>query len=164
MGVSIKRLGPGDEAILELLLKDDADFDLTGRVAARAPLKPSVAQRYLANPSVLHWIALEDSVVTGFLSCSLLLLRADPGHELVLSEMGVRKVWRSKGVGRALLTHMEIWMRNNDVLEVWVRADNQGAVDFYRSCAFTSVEPQPLYLTRKVEPGFKKAASTLISG
>lgn len=163
MSVSIKRLGPGDEAILELLAREDADFDLEGRGEALTPLKPGAAQRYLANPSVLHWVALEGSVVTGFLYCCLVLLRSGAGQELLLYEVGVRRAWRRKGVGRALLSHMEGWMQSNDVGVVWVCADNQVAVDFYRGCGFASEEPQPLYMTREIELKPKKAAATLLS-
>jgi GNAT superfamily N-acetyltransferase len=163
MSVSIKRLGPGDEAILELLARDDADFDLDGRSAALEPLKPSMAQRYLANPSVLHWVALQDSVVTGFLYCAHLLLRSDPGQELLLYEIGVRKAHRRKGVGRALLDHMARWMQSHGISVVWVCADNRVAVEFYRGCGFASEEPQPLYMTRSIEPPPTSAARTLLS-
>jgi len=163
MSVTIKRLGPGDEGILELLARDDADFDLEGRSHELPPLKPSMAQRYLANPSVLHWIAFQDRVVTGFLYCAHLLLRTDPGQELLLYEIGVRKAHRRKGVGRALLDHMARWMQSNDIAEVWVCADNRVAVDFYRGCGFSSEEPQPVYMTRTVEPTTKSAARTLMS-
>jgi len=163
MNVTIKRLGPGDEAILELLTRDDADFDLDGRAEGLLPLKPGVAQRYLANPSVLHWIAFQDGVVTGFLYCVHLLLRSDPGQELLLYEIGVRKAHRRKGVGRALLDHMARWMQSNDVSVVWVCADNQAAVDFYRNCGFAGEEPQPVYMTRTVDPAPKNTARTLLS-
>jgi ribosomal protein S18 acetylase RimI-like enzyme len=163
MSVTIKRLGPGDEAILELLAREDADFDLEGRSAELPPLKPSMAQRSLANPSVLHWIAFQDRVVTGFLYCAHLLLRTDPGQELLLYEIGVRKEHRRKGVGRALLDHMARWMQSNEISEVWVCADNRIAVDFYRGCGFTNEEPQPVYMTRTVEPTTKSAARTLMS-
>jgi diamine N-acetyltransferase len=163
MSLSIKRLGPGDEATLELLAKEDADFDLEGRSEALPPLKPSMAQRYLANPSVLHWVARQDGVVTGFLYCAHLLLRSAQGQELLLYEIGVRRAFRRQGVGRALLDHMARWMQTNDVSEVWVCADNRVAVDFYRGCGFASEEPQPVYMTRTVEPSTKSAARTLLS-
>jgi ribosomal protein S18 acetylase RimI-like enzyme len=150
MSPQIKRLGPGDEAVLELLAAQDPDFDLEGRGQPLVPLAPGMARAYLANPQVLHWVAVHGSEVTGFLCCSYLLLRAGAGHELLLYEIGVRRAWRRQGVGRALLTHMEGWMQTNDVSEVWVYADNQVAVDFYRGCGFASEEPQPLYMTRAI--------------
>jgi ribosomal protein S18 acetylase RimI-like enzyme len=162
MSVAIKRLGPGDEATLELLAREDADFDLEGRSKALPSLKPSMAQRYLANPGVLHWVAVQDGVVTGFLYCAHLLLRSHPGQELLLYEIGVREAHRRKGVGRALLDHMARWMQKNDVSEVWVCADNRIAVDFYRGCGFASEEPQPLYLTRSIEPAPKNPATTTL--
>ena len=163
MTVTIKRLGPGDEAILDILARDDADFDLDGRSEAQPPLKPSMAQRYLASPSVLHWIAFQDGVVTGFLYCAHLLLRTDPGQELLLYEIGVRKAHRRKGVGRALLDHMARWMQSNGMSVVWVLADNRVAVDFYRGCGFAGEEPQPVYMTRMVDPTSKSAVRTLLS-
>jgi ribosomal protein S18 acetylase RimI-like enzyme len=163
MSVSIKRLGPGDEAMLELLAREDADFDLEGRSGELVPLKAGHAQRYLANPNVLHWVAQHEGVVTGFLYCNLLLLRSDPGRELLLYEIGVRRAFRRQGIGRALLLHMESWMQNNDVGVVWVCADNAAAVDFYQSCGFTTERDQPAYLTREVERAPSKAGSTLLS-
>ncbi|HEY3254369.1 MAG TPA: GNAT family N-acetyltransferase [Polyangiaceae bacterium] len=162
MTVAIKRLGPGDEATLELLAREDADFDLEGRSKALVPLKPSMVQRYLANPGVLHWVAVQDGVVTGFLYCVHVLLRSHPGQELLLYEIGVRQAYRRKGIGRALLEHMARWMQKSEVSEVWVCADNQIAVDFYRSCGFGSEEPQPVYLTRSVEPPSKNPATTTL--
>jgi ribosomal protein S18 acetylase RimI-like enzyme len=162
MTVSIKRLGPGDEAILELLAREDADFDFEARGGELTPLKPGNAQRYLANPNVLHWVAQHEGEVTGFLCCSLVFLRSEPAKELLLYEIGVRSAWRRQGVGRALLTHMENWMQNNGVAEVWVCADNPTAVAFYRGCGFAD-QPQPVYLTREVEWKSAKAGSTLLS-
>jgi len=162
MSIAIKRLGPGDDATLELLTRDEADFDLEGRSRAQPPLKPSMVQRYLANPSVVHWVALDDGVVTGSLYCVHLLLRSHPGHELLLYEIGVREAYRRKGVGRALLDHMARWMQKSEIGEVWVCADNRVAVDFYRGCGFASEEPQPVYLTRTVEPPSKNPATTTL--
>jgi ribosomal protein S18 acetylase RimI-like enzyme len=163
MTVSIRRLGPGDEATLELLAREDADFDLDGRSASLPPLKPGLAQRYLANPAVLHWVATEQGQVTGFLYCCHLFLRSDPGQELLLYEVGVRSAWRRRGVGRALLDHMESWMKSNEVSVVWVCADNPIAVDFYRGCGFASEEEQPVYMTRELQIPPKRTISTLLS-
>jgi GNAT superfamily N-acetyltransferase len=163
MSLSIKRLGPGDEAILELLAREDADFDLEGRGEPLEPLKPIMAQRYLATPAVLHWVAVEGEVITGFLYCLHLPLRSGDGHELLLYEIGVRLSWRRRGVGRALLNHMEAWMQSNGVGVVWLGADNQVAVDFYRACGFAAEPEQPVYMTRDVERVSRKMVSTLLS-
>ena len=146
----IKRLDPGDEPILDLLARDDADFDVNGRGAPLAPLAPGAARAYLANRAVLHWVAVEEENIVGFLYCLVVPLRSGVGRELLLYEIGVRNAWRRRGTGRALLAHMEKWMRVNGVDEVWVCADNRLAVDFYRGCGFRTELAQPVYMTREL--------------
>jgi GNAT superfamily N-acetyltransferase len=148
----IKRLGPGDETLLELLAIEESDFDLEGRGSPLRPLDVQAARSYLNNASVLHWAAFEEDAVIGHLYCILLPLRAIPGQELLLYEIGVRRKWRKRGVGRALLLHMENWMRENDVPTVWVLADNPSAVDFYRACDFAQDVEDPLYMMRDLSP------------
>jgi len=163
MDVSIRRLGPGDEAILELLAREDEDFDLRGRGQPLEPLKPVMAQRYLANPAVLHWVAQTGETIVGFLYCVHLPLRSGIGHEVLLYEIGVRQSARRKGIGRALIEHLARWMQANGAAVVWVTADNDVARDFYRACGFTIEGDQPVYMTREVERVTKKTVSTLLS-
>ncbi len=151
MPLVVRRLGPGDEPILQLLATDDADFDITGRGAPQPPLDFTAARDYLANPAVLHWIAVEGDVVVGDVNCLLLPLRAGAGRELLLYEIGVRESWRRRGIGRALLEVMEQWMHENAVTEVWVLADNAAAVDFYGACGFVTEKLQPVYMTRHLD-------------
>jgi ribosomal protein S18 acetylase RimI-like enzyme len=153
MSVTIRRLGPGDEALLELLATHDADFDLDGRGSSLRPLDRAAATRFLANPAVLLWVASADDVVVGLLYCLVVPLRSDEAQELLLYEIGVRSSWRKNGVGRALLDRMEDWMRANDIDVVWVLADNPIAVDFYRACEFVTEGEQPVYMTRDVTGG-----------
>ena len=148
MTVAITQLGPGDEAVLSLLAREDADFDLEGRGEPLEPLSAGAAARYLGNPAVLFWVARDGDTVTGFLKCVVVPLRSGAGQELLLYEIGVRLAWRRRGVGRALLDRMEAWMRAHAVDEVWVLADNPTAVAFYRGCDFAVEAEQPTYLTR----------------
>jgi ribosomal protein S18 acetylase RimI-like enzyme len=149
MKITIKRLGPGDEPVLELLAREDADFDLAGRGKPHLPLDAAGARNYLADPAVLHWVAVEGNTVVGFLYCLVVPLRSGAGRELLLYEIGVRQSARRRGMGRALLAHMETWMRSHGLKDVWVCADNQVAIDFYRGCGFTAGE-QPVYLTKEL--------------
>jgi GNAT superfamily N-acetyltransferase len=147
---AVRRLGPGDEAILVLLARDDADFDLAEREAARPPIADAAARAYLADPNLLHWIAERDGVIVGHLYGHLLRKFAGDPTELVLYEIGVRAAHRRSGVGRALVQKMEAWMRDHEIREWWVLADNPGAVEFYRACGFEVSEPPPVYLLRNV--------------
>ncbi|MDB5102057.1 MAG: GCN5-related N-acetyltransferase [Cyanobacteria bacterium RYN_339] len=148
MTITIKRLAPGDEPILQTLAAEDADFDLDGRSEPLKPLTAEQAHRYLSDPAVLNWAAMDGDTLLGFLYCLVVPLRSDDAQELLLYEIGVRSQWRRKGVGRALLDHMERWMKENAIKTVWVLADNPTAVDFYRGCGFGVEDEQPVYLTR----------------
>jgi ribosomal protein S18 acetylase RimI-like enzyme len=150
MSLACRLLGPDDVSILEHLALRDADFDLEGRGEPLEPLSPSAARRFLADPAVLFWVARDGAEVVGFLYCLLVPLRSSDEQELLLYEIGVRLDWRRRGVGRMLLDHMEGWMRTNGVCEVWVFADNQAAVNFYRARDFAVAEDQPVYMTRRV--------------
>jgi ribosomal protein S18 acetylase RimI-like enzyme len=145
MRINIERLDIGDEARLEFLALHDADFDLDDETASPQPLEPEAAKRYLENPAVLHWVAVQDQEVLGFLVCNVLGLRSGKS-ELLLYEIGVHRDWRRHGIGNALIQTMKTWMRKNEVVTVWVLGDNEGAVEFYRSSGFEIELPQPRYM------------------
>jgi GNAT superfamily N-acetyltransferase len=147
MSFHVRRLGPGDEHVLALLAREDEDFDLDDRGAPRDVLDAEHARAFLADPNVLAWIAHAHDDTLGFMYCHVLRKRAGAPREVLLYEIGVRAAHRRAGVGRALLGALDAWMRQHDVSEAWVLADNPGADAFYRACGFTAAE-QPTYLTR----------------
>lgn len=136
MTIAIRRLGPGDEAILERLAREAPDFDLADRSTPDDPLSPADAAAYLASELVLHWIAEEQGRVAGELLCHVLPMPHGAGRELLLYSIGVREGDRRRGVGRALVDAMTRWASGAGVREVWVLADNPGAEAFYEACGF----------------------------
>jgi ribosomal protein S18 acetylase RimI-like enzyme len=142
----IRKLDGHDEAILALIARDEPDFDVTGRSDASEP-PPELARAFLDDPNVLFWIAEDAGAVVGFLSCQLVRRRAE-APELLLYEIGVRSAHRRRGVGRALVAAMAAWMEARAIAEVWVLADNDGAVEFYRACGFTVDEGPAIYMTK----------------
>jgi GNAT superfamily N-acetyltransferase len=106
---------------------------------------------YLADPAVLHWVAEEDGATIGFLHCYVERRRTREPLQLLLYEIEVDEGRRRAGVGRALIAAMEQWMRDHDVVEVWVLADNEGAARFYEACGFVRDEPLPVMLTRRLD-------------
>ena len=133
---TIRRLSPGDEPVLAVIAREAPDFDLAGRTSSETALAPRDAAEYLADASVLHWVAEQDGRVVGELLCHLLRLPSGTGRELLLYSIGVRESHRRQGVGRALVRVMLRWMRDEGVPEVWVLADNPGAEAFYAACGF----------------------------
>jgi GNAT superfamily N-acetyltransferase len=132
----IRRLGPGDEGVLELLARQAPEFNLPGRTSPEEPMAPDDAAAFLADPSVLYWVAEESGVVVGELLCHLLRLPSRGARELLLYSIGVRENHRRSGVGKALVDEMVLWTRKANVPEVWVLADNPGAEAFYAACGF----------------------------
>jgi GNAT superfamily N-acetyltransferase len=142
----IRRLGPGDEAVLAVLAADEDDFELAERGAPRPAVKGPDAAEYLSDPSVLHWVAEEDGVVTGFLLAYVERRRVGAPRQLLLYEIGVRRAHRCRGVGSALVEAMRAWMRGHGVGEAWVPADP--AVEaFYAACGFVRDDVQPVQMT-----------------
>jgi GNAT superfamily N-acetyltransferase len=136
MTFTTRRLGAGDEPVLAFLAAEAPDFDLAGRSSPEPPLLADEAARYLADPSVLHWVAEDGGRVVGELLCHVLRLPSREGRELLLYSIGVRAGDRRRGAGTALVEEMIRWMRSEGVPEVWVLADNSGAEAFYAACGF----------------------------
>jgi ribosomal protein S18 acetylase RimI-like enzyme len=151
MSVTVRRLGGDDDGVLALLASDEADFDVDGRSEAQEPLARDEARAFLGDANTLFWVAERDGDVVGFLSCQLVRKRA-AAPELLLYEIGVRAAHRRYGVGRALVAAMDAWMHAHDLREVWVLADNDIAISFYRACGFDIPDGQATYMMRN-HPG-----------
>jgi ribosomal protein S18 acetylase RimI-like enzyme len=147
---TIRRLGPDDTQVLETLAREAAEFDIEGRTESVPALEPDEARRLLSHPDILLWVAGQDRSVDGFLLCYVQYLWHAPARELMLYEIGVRSSERRKGIGRALVAAMENWMREQKIVDVWVPADNPGAVAFYNACGFTRDDEQPVMLSKQV--------------
>jgi ribosomal protein S18 acetylase RimI-like enzyme len=145
MGATIRRLGGDDVSLLDVIARAESDFDVDGRSAPRETTDG--ARAFLEDPSVLFFVAEDAGELVGFLSCQLIRRRAD-APELLLYEIGVRSRQRRRGVGRALVDAMTRWMDAREIREVWVLADNDDAVAFYRACGFTVSDGPAIYMTR----------------
>ena len=154
MSIHIRRLTEDDVPVLTLLAAQDGDFDIVGRSESIEAPDSIRARAYLANPAVLFWISLDGEIITGFLQCLVLPIRTGRGHEVLVYEIGVRQAYRRVGIGRTLMTHMESWMRDNNIEEMWLAADNPGAEHFYKALGYARREPeyfQPVYMSRELD-------------
>lgn len=151
----VRLLLPADAALLERIAattdfdvadsgdEDGDDDDDVGDAASAVAL--------LSDPTVLFWGAFDDAgEIIGMLHCQTIRKHARKPVELLLYDIGVRTRARRSGVGRALLDAMTAWMKEHDVEEVWVLADNPGAVAFYAACGFARhAAGAAVYMTRE---------------
>ena len=151
MPIRVRRLGPGDEAVLEQLAADEPDFDVAGRSEPAEPVSRADAATYLADPAVLHWVAEDGDLVVGDLLCYVERRSTERSRDLLLYEIGVRERYRRQGIGTRLLEAMRKWMEEESVEEVWVLADNPEAEKFYASFGFVRDEEQPVQMTLSLE-------------
>jgi GNAT superfamily N-acetyltransferase len=151
MAIQIRRLGPGDEAVLQQLAADEPEFDVAGRSEPAEPVSRADAAAYLADPTVLHWVAEDDGLVVGDLLCYVERRSTKRPRDLLLYEIGVRESYRRQGIGTTLLEVMRKWMEDESVEEVWVLADNPEAEKFYASFGFARDEGQPVQMTLSLE-------------
>jgi ribosomal protein S18 acetylase RimI-like enzyme len=153
MTVSIRRLGVGDEPTLTMLAEQEADFDLDERGEPLELLTEEAAREFLKDPNVLHWVVFDDStkekIVAGHMLCHVLRMRAGAPAELVLYEIGVRSQLRRKGIGRMLVEHALAFMKEHKMKAIWVLADNEDAISFYRSCGFSDDQGTAVYMLRE---------------
>jgi GNAT superfamily N-acetyltransferase len=147
MAIQVRRLGPGDETVLQQLAADDPDFDVPGRSEPAEPVPRADLTAYLADPTVLHWVAEDAGLVVGDLLCYVERRSTKRPRDLLLYEIGVRERYRRQGVGTRLLESMRKWMEDESVEEVWVLADNREAEKFYASFGFVRDEEQPVQMT-----------------
>ncbi len=130
---TVRRLGPGDEVCLALVAADERDF--TGEDPSPA-LSLEAAAAYLSDPHVWHWHAESSGQPVGFLMAYVHRQRHGRELHVMFDEIGVREMWRRRGVGRALIEALHATMKAASIEEVWVLADNPEAKAFYESCGY----------------------------
>jgi ribosomal protein S18 acetylase RimI-like enzyme len=120
--VAVRRLGPGDEAIV---LAAPHLFD--------EPPLPAATRRFLASPIHHLLLAFEGDRAVGFVS-GVELTHPDKGTELFLYELGVDEGSRGRGIGTALAAALRDLARERGCRAMWVLtdADNEAALATYR--------------------------------
>ncbi len=143
--VDVRRLGPGDEGVLEVLARDEGDFGVDPAAPPRRPTADAAA--YLADPAVLHWVAEDGAEVVGHLLGYDQRRRAAAARQVLVYEIGVRAARRRQGVGRALLAALDAWMAAEGVGQAWLLSGAE-AVAFYEACGFHVAADQPTLMRR----------------
>jgi [ribosomal protein S18]-alanine N-acetyltransferase len=126
---TVRRLAPGDEAVLPQL---SAWVD-------RPPLDEEGAARFLANERNHLLVAFDDEQPVGMLLAHELDRRHGDDRKMFLYEIDVREDRRRRGIGRALMDELARLCRERGYANAWVLTDEQNpaAMSFYAACGGT---------------------------
>jgi ribosomal protein S18 acetylase RimI-like enzyme len=118
--VIIRRLGPGDEHVVE-------------RLAEQAP--PERASELLADERTVFLVAFEESEPIGFVLAYELLRRHGEPSRLFVYEVGVEPRARRRGVATELLRELRRIARARGIRHGFVLTNesNEPAMELYRS-------------------------------
>lgn len=109
MNVEIRRLHPGDDALVMRLA--DEVFD--------EPVRPERLAAYLASPGHFMIVAIVDEIVEA--QCAAVIHRhPDKVTELYIDEVGVAPPFHRQGIARRMLDAMFAIGREHGCEEAWV--------------------------------------------
>ena len=116
----IRRLGPGDEQIVETL-------------ATQGP--PALAHELLADERTIFLVAFDGDLPVGFVLAYALVRRHGDPSKLFVYEVDVAETHRRRGIGKALLTELDRLARARGIRAGWVLTDrtNEAAMALYGS-------------------------------
>jgi ribosomal protein S18 acetylase RimI-like enzyme len=118
--VKIRRLGPGDEGVVE-------------RLATRQP--PGRARELLADERTLFFVAFEADDPVAFVLAYELIRRHGDESIIFVYEVDVEEPYRQRGIASALMRELAQEARARDVREGFVLTDraNEPAMRLYES-------------------------------
>lgn len=101
--ITVRRLRPGDDAILTYLAHHNAEFGSVDERPALEPLSQSETVAFLADDRTATFVAFEGETPVGFCYVNELYRRHSALRHLCIYEMAVSDRHRGQGIGAALL-------------------------------------------------------------
>lgn len=123
MSIEIRKLGPGDEAVLENVAPGVFD----------EPVRPDLTKRFLATPNYRILVALDGGLVVGMCT-GFTHFHPDKDEEFFVNELGVDDAYRRQGIAERLLRLMLDEAKAMGCPDAWLGTehDNAPALALYR--------------------------------
>ncbi len=123
MAIEIRKLGIGDEAVLARVAPGVFD----------EPVRPDLAERFLATPAYRIFVALDGDLVVG-MATGFTHFHPDKDEEFFVNELGVDDAYRRRGIGERLLRAILGEARAMGCEAAWLgtERDNEPALALYR--------------------------------
>lgn len=131
--VTVRRLGPGDDAVLTHLAVANAAF---GALDEREPLQPLTEAEtvaFLADDRTATFVAFAGDEAVGFCYTNELYRRHTALRHLCVYEVGVAERFRNQGIGAALLDAVGDHARSRGITQGFVitHASDSSAMSLY---------------------------------
>jgi ribosomal protein S18 acetylase RimI-like enzyme len=123
MAIEIRKLVPGDEAVLSKVAPGVFD----------EPVRPDLVKRFLATANYRIFVALDGDLVVGMCT-GFTHFHPDKDEEFFVNELGVDDSYRRRGIGERLLRAILAEAKSMGCPDVWIgtETDNAPALALYR--------------------------------
>jgi len=133
--ITIRRLRPGDDAVLASLATHNATFGTAAEREALHPLTEAETIAFLADDRTATFVAFAGEEPVGFVYTNELFRRHTALRHMCIYEIGVSERFRNQGVGQALLDAVADHARTQGIGQGFVitNASNPAAAKLYES-------------------------------
>lgn len=123
MDIEIRKLGPGDEAVLERVAPGVFD----------EPVRPDLVRAFLAEPRYRIFVALDDGLVIG-MATGFTHFHPDKPEDFFVNELGVDDGYLRRGIGTRLMRAILAEARAMGCAGAWLGTElsNGPALALYR--------------------------------
>lgn len=123
MEIVLKRLLPGDEAVLEKVAPGVFD----------EPVRPDLTERFLATPNYRIVVALDGDLVVG-MATGFTHFHPDKEEDFFVNELGVDDTYLRRGIGTRLMTAILAEAKAMGCKAAWLGTEhvNAPALALYR--------------------------------
>jgi ribosomal protein S18 acetylase RimI-like enzyme len=136
MGIRVRRLTRGDEAVVQRLTADVDQFELSGAPPRDLPVpRTEEAARFLSVETNHLLLGFDHDEPVGLLLAYELLRRHGDEPKMHLYEIGVHEDYRRRGIGRSLIEGFAGLCRARGARHAFVLTDesNRAAMALYAS-------------------------------
>lgn len=133
--ITVRRLRPGDDAVLSYLATHNGTFGSVDERAALNPLTEAETVAYLADDRTATFVAFSGPEPVGFVYANELYRRHTALRHLCIYEIGVSERHRNQGIGQALLEAVGDHARSQGISQGFVitNASNAAAAYLYEA-------------------------------
>ena len=137
MTITIRQLTAGDAAVLDKVAPGVFDH----------PVRPDLAERFLATPNYRMFVALDGELVVGMVT-GFSHSHPDKDEDFFVNELGVDDAYRRQGIATQMMRAILAEARAMGCKEAWLgtETDNEAALAVYRKLLGAADSSEPMWV------------------